>query len=47
VNPPNANSRFEHVNLLGTDFCSLSGLIVTVDYTEKIATMRFPSRQWE
>jgi len=25
VNPPNANSHFPHVNLLGTDFCALSG----------------------
>jgi hypothetical protein len=43
VHPPNANSHFEHVNLLGADFCTLSRMKINIDYDEKTTTMRFPS----
>ncbi|OCK91794.1 uncharacterized protein K441DRAFT_664376 [Cenococcum geophilum 1.58] len=45
VNPPNASSHFEHVNLLGVDFCVLAGIKVIIDYVKKTATMHFG--QWE
>ena len=46
VNPPNANSHFPHVNLLGTDFCVLSGAKIVLDYQQQSATLQFPP-QWK
>lgn len=43
VHPPNANSHFEHVNLLGADFCATYGIKVFIDYENGTATMHFPS----
>ena len=47
ANRPNANSHFEHVNLLGSDFCALAGIEAFISYNRKAATMHFPSHQWE
>ena len=44
VNPPNANSHFEHVNLLGANFCASFQIKVIADYQENIAAMHFPLR---
>ncbi|OCK73432.1 hypothetical protein K432DRAFT_430593 [Lepidopterella palustris CBS 459.81] len=44
---PNASSHFEHVNLLGTDFCRLWGIKVNIDYENNTATIHFPSDQQE
>ncbi|OXV08941.1 hypothetical protein Egran_03296 [Elaphomyces granulatus] len=46
VNPPNANSHFPHVNLLGTDFCAVSGAKIVLDYRLRSATLQFPY-PWE
>ena len=43
MHPPNASSHFEHVNLLGADFCFLHGIQVFIDYDKITATMHFPS----
>jgi hypothetical protein len=47
VNAPNANSHFEHVNLLGADFCSIFEPKILLDYENKTATMSFPPSQQE
>jgi hypothetical protein len=43
MNPPNASSHFESVNLLGADFCDSVGIDVNVSYRNRTATMLFPS----
>jgi len=42
VHPPNASSHFEHVNLLGSDFCFLYEMEITIDYQKQTATMQLP-----
>ncbi|OCK73433.1 hypothetical protein K432DRAFT_387401 [Lepidopterella palustris CBS 459.81] len=47
VNPPNADSHFEHVNLLGADFCAYSGTKAIINYVKRTATIHFSPRQYE